>query len=123
MIKLKLILAVVISGMLFSIGNFSLTAQEELDAKQIFISKKCNSCHSIESQGIEKTNPKAKGVDLSKVGDELTAEFIEKYLKKEEVLHDKKHGVAFKGSDEEFAALVNWLASLKAEPESKSETE
>ncbi len=115
----KIILSLVVVGMFLMLGNFSLTAEEGLDAKQIFVDKKCNSCHSIESQGIERTNPKAKGSDLSKVGDELTEEFIAKYLKKEEVLHDKKHGVAFKGTDEEFSALVKWLASLKAEQKSE----
>ncbi|MCX7737724.1 MAG: cytochrome c [Candidatus Kapabacteria bacterium] len=117
--NLKIVLSIFVVGMVLAFGNLSSTAQEGPDAKQIFIDKKCNSCHSIESMGIEKSNPKAKGTDLSKVGDQLTADFIAKYLKKEEALEGKKHGVAFKGSDEEFNALVNWLASLKAEPKSE----
>lgn len=114
--KVKIIISIFILGTILALGNIASTAQEAPDGKQIFTVKKCNSCHSVESMGIERTNPKAIGTDLSKVGDELTAEFIAKYLKKEESLNDKKHGVAFKGSDEEFAALVQWLASLKAEP-------
>lgn len=115
----KIILSIFVVGMVLSFGNFSTSAQEAPDGKQIFIDKKCNSCHSVESLGLERTNPKAKGTDLSKVGDQLTADFIAKYLKKEEALDGKKHGLAFKGSDEEFNALVNWLASLKAEPKSE----
>jgi len=115
----KIIISIFVVGMILAIGNLSTTAQTAPDGKQIFTDKKCNSCHSIESLGIERTNPKAKGTDLSKVGDELTEEFIAKYLKKEETLNDKKHGIAFKGTDEEFSALVKWLASLKAEEKSE----
>lgn len=117
--NLKIVLSIFVAGVILAFGNFSITAQEAPDGKQIFIDKKCNSCHPIESMGIERSNPKAKGPDLSKLGDEFTADFIGKYLKKEEALEGKKHSLAFKGSDEEFNALVNWLASLKAEPKSE----
>jgi len=47
------------------------------------------------------------------VGNKLTTDFLKKYLKKEEVQNDLKHPVSFKGNDEDFAVLTDWLAALK----------
>lgn len=84
------------------------------DGKTLFTEKKCISCHSIESQKLTHTNANSKAPDLSLVGDKHNAEFIGKYLKKEETINDKKHGMAFKGTDDEFKAIVSFLAGLKA---------
>jgi mono/diheme cytochrome c family protein len=86
------------------------------DAKELFVASKCVKCHSIESQGVA-AKPKAgeeKDVhDLSKVGAERTAEWIQKFLRKEEAIKGKKHKQKYRGSDADLQTLATWLASLK----------
>lgn len=93
-------------------------AQDEnaVDEKKLFTDKKCNVCHSIEAVGIKK-KPNQKPPDLSTVGSEKTAEFLVKYLKKQETIEGRKHMGTFKGSDEELEALTKWLGSLKSNKE------
>jgi hypothetical protein len=93
---------------------FSFSKGDELDAEKIFINAKCNKCHSIEILKIESTSKK-EPFDLSKVGSERNAEFLTKYLLKEETLNDKKHKKEFKGTDEELQVLVDWLLEQKSE--------
>ena len=92
---------------------FSFSQSSELDGKQIFENSKCIKCHSVES--LEITSKKDEPVDLSNVGASGDAEFLKKYLLKEETRNDKKHKTKFKGSDEELNALVDWLLTLKTE--------
>ncbi len=94
--------------------TYAIAADEGPDGKQVFTDKKCMSCHSVESLEITATK-KSGVVDLSAVGDELTGDFLLKYLMKEEKLHDKSHPTKFNGTDEELKALVDWLLTLKAE--------
>ncbi len=86
------------------------------DAQALFESAKCVKCHSVESQGIA-AKPKAGDEDevhdLSKVGAERTAEWIQKFLRKQETLDGKKHKQKFRGSDADLQTLAVWLASLK----------
>lgn len=86
------------------------------DAKELFTSSKCVRCHSIESQGVAAT-PQAgdedKVKDLSKVGSERSADWIQKFLRKEETLDGKKHKLKFRGSDADLGTLATWLATLK----------
>lgn len=91
---------------------FTFAADEGPDGKQIFVDKKCTSCHSVESAGIEATK-KSGAVDLSKAGDGVEADFMTKYLLKEEKIDDKAHKTKFNGTDEELKALVDWLLTLK----------
>lgn len=85
------------------------------DAKELFVASKCVKCHSIESQGVAAT-PKAgdedKVHDLSKVGAERSAEWIQKFMRKQAELEGKKHKLKFRGSDAELETLATWLASL-----------
>ncbi len=86
--------------------------QGEDQGKTIFKNNKCQSCHSIEVAGMKK-KPNQKPPDLSAVGSEREAAFLAAFLKKKEMLNEKKHAVSFKGSDEELEILVQWLVSLK----------
>ena len=84
------------------------------DGKSIFVSNKCNSCHSIQSQGISKVagetvNASTQPPDLSGVGLKHNAAWITKYLKKQETLDGEKHLKKFKGSDEDLGTLAAWL--------------
>ena len=95
--------------------------------KELFISYKCTSCHSIATEKIEKKKAEpaegaapsaeasaaAKTSDLSGVGVKKDAAWISKYLNKEEKLEEKLHKTKFKGTPEELTALSSWLATLK----------
>jgi mono/diheme cytochrome c family protein len=97
------------------------TAQsDETPGAKIFMAQKCNTCHSIESQQIAKTaktvpSSMAKNPppDLSNIGADQTLDWITKFLKKEVMLHDKKHPKSFTGKDEDLKTLAEWLATLK----------
>jgi uncharacterized protein YxeA len=92
---------------------FTIASNDDGDGKKIFVDNKCNMCHTVSSSGIESKKSDAK--DLSNVGKEQTIEFFTKYLKKEVKLNDKNHKSSFKGNDEDFKKLVDWLTSLKVE--------
>lgn len=81
------------------------------DGKTVFLGKKCNLCHSIEAAGIQRTSKseKTKGPDLAGVAKKHDAEWIERWLNKQEELNGKKHLAPFKGTPEELEALVAWL--------------
>lgn len=100
--------------LLLLIGFINIKAQaaEEPKGKILFKENKCVGCHAIETQGFIKKG-KASAPDLSNVGNKLKAEFIYKYLKKEEKQNDEKHPISFKGSDEELTTLTEWLVTLK----------
>jgi mono/diheme cytochrome c family protein len=89
--------------------------QGALDGKAIFLSQKCNLCHSVSSAGIEATikSEKMRGPDLVTVSKDHDAAWVEKFLKKEVELDGKKHGKEFKGSDEELKALADWIVAQK----------
>lgn len=93
---------------------FTVAADDDPAGKKIFIDKKCVSCHSVESVGIE-SSKKSGAVDLSKTGVDADGEFMTKYLLKEEKIDDKAHKTKFKGTEEELKSLVDWLLTLKAE--------
>lgn len=108
-------MSVILIAALF-VGFSGITWSEDapkIDAAKMFVDKKCNSCHSIDALKITKTNANSKAGDLSLVGKVRTSDFLTKYLKKEADIDGKKHGVAFKGTDDEFKAMVDWLANLK----------
>jgi cytochrome c553 len=90
---------------------FSFAQDKGTDAKKVFETQKCNACHSVTSAGI--TSKKKDAIDLSTVGSTYKADLLTKYLKKDAKIKDAVHKVALKGTDEEQASLVKWLASLK----------
>ena len=90
---------------------FSFAQDKGTDGKKVFETQKCNACHTVASAGI--TSKKKDAVDLSTVGSTYKADFLTKYLKKDAKIKDVVHKVALKGTDEEQASLVKWLASLK----------
>ncbi len=103
--------------------------EKSSEGKELFLKYKCRSCHSIDAQGIEKKKaeagegeeekapadsiPKKKPVDLSGVGVAKTADWISKYLLKQEKLEAKLHKTKFRGTDEELQKLATWLGLLK----------
>ncbi len=112
-------IAEVLFLIIFMTGALAITnAQNSTKAPiELFKEKKCNSCHSIQTLGIEKKNKKSKGGDLSNVGSKYEVPFLVDYLKKKVEIDGKKHGIKFKGSDEELMELVGFLSTLRTEPE------
>ncbi|MCI0447923.1 cytochrome c [bacterium] len=91
-------------------------AAAEPDGKALFLANKCNTCHAIKSDGIEKTSKaklKKEPPDLSTIGDQKTADWIVKYLKKQETLNNEKHVKAWAGKDEDLMAIAKWLEGHK----------
>lgn len=110
------IVTLIIFVFVFSFVPLCIAADTAMPAGQkLFIDKKCATCHSIESMKITKKLASSKAPDLSNVGAEQNAEWIQKWLKKEVDLHGKKHSAAFAGTPEELKTLSEWLASLKKE--------
>jgi mono/diheme cytochrome c family protein len=108
---LSILLAIVLLGVLYS-GPAAGQAGK-LDGKAIFLAQKCNMCHSVPTQGIERTvkSEKIAGPDLVNIKED--AAFLTKWLHKQAELHGKKHGKLFTGSDEELATLVAWIQAQK----------
>src|SRR5271157_4169207 len=80
--------------------------------KAIFLQYKCNKCHTIESQGVERDGKPPEGKqppDLSGVGLKHDADWLHKWLSKEVEQNGKKHIKKFTGTDDEFTTLTHWL--------------
>jgi mono/diheme cytochrome c family protein len=127
---MKITLALIIS--LFVIGSAWAADGTAKDAsvpkgKAVFLDKKCNQCHSIESEGVTKKTPgptKPGGPpDLSSVGADVKPGFIAKYLQKDADLHGKKHMIKFAGSDDDLKALSSYLEGLKTKKDVKTTKE
>jgi len=83
------------------------------DAKAIFLAQKCNLCHSLTAASIERTMKSSKAPDLSGVGLERDAAWIEKFITKKVKLNGKDHQKMFTGTDAELKAIAEWLAGMK----------
>jgi hypothetical protein len=93
--------------------TYSINGNSEPDGKQIFVDKKCSSCHTVTSANI--TSKKKDASDLSNAGAAGDAEFMAKYLTKKEKIDDKVHKAPWKGTEQELKTVSEWLVSLKTE--------
>jgi mono/diheme cytochrome c family protein len=91
--------------------TYSINEYGDPDGKQIFLDKKCATCHTVTSMDI--TSKKKDAVDISNSGEAGDKEFIAKYLNKKEKIDGKEHKTAFKGTEKELDTLSEWLAGLK----------
>lgn len=108
--------------------TFILNAQETSstkDGKAVFLEAKCNTCHAISSAEIEAKNKSAnnKAPDLSKIDIKYEKDFLKKYLQKEESINEKKHPVAYKGTDEDLEILLSFILSLQPQEQLQKENE
>ena len=116
---LTLVLAVPMVVAIFYTGPVAFAAPQGegagINGKALFLAQKCSTCHTVKAAGIERTTKSEKmaGPDLDGKVAERGAEWTAKYLRKQADIEGKKHGKEFKGTDEELAALVNWLAAQK----------
>ena len=83
--------------------------------KDAFLAAKCNTCHSVSTAGIEAktTSEKLKGPDLVGVANDFDAEGLAAFLRQESEKDGKKHKKAWKGTDEDLSAIVDWLLEQK----------
>jgi len=109
----KVLAGIAILFVAFLVSFSSVALADDAAAQKLFVDKKCNTCHSIESAKIEKKMASSKAPDLSDVGSTRNAEWITKWLNKEVELNGKKHMPTWSGTPEEQKTLADWLASLK----------
>ncbi|MCB9788504.1 MAG: cytochrome c [Deltaproteobacteria bacterium] len=91
-------------------------AASAADGKALFTTYKCNSCHTIKSQGIALgvAKPEEEAPDLSHVGTKHDKKWIALFLlKQQETDKGVKHKKRFGGEKEELKVLATWLESLK----------
>jgi mono/diheme cytochrome c family protein len=126
--KQKRLLAVTALGVFLLIG-FAVTRSQTAvlvatDGKALFLEAKCNTCHTVASAGITKkaaavadpadAKTANKPPDLSSVGLERKAEWIEKFLNKTESIKGEKHPRKFRGTEPQLKILASWLTTMKA---------
>lgn len=88
--------------------------EASMDGQALFEAKKCNMCHSVSTVGIEAKTTSEKMVGPDLVDPDLSPEQMAAFIKKEgENNEGKMHKKGFTGTDEELAALVDWLQNQK----------
>jgi len=120
--------AAVVLGFII-VGMFSIDishAQGQAPAVAIFTEHECQGCHSVQIAKIdldigdlEPDEIDEDAPDLSAVGLKHEIDWLKLYLKKKNKQNDEKHEKKFRGTDEEFEVLTNWLVSMKTEVETK----
>jgi cytochrome c551/c552 len=109
---MKALVAISVAALVLVVGTAPVSYAA--DGKALFTEKKCNLCHSIESQGIQKKSEKMKGAELSDAGNFVpSADWLKKFLTQQELKDGQKHKRKWNGSDEELDTVVNWILSLK----------
>jgi cytochrome c551/c552 len=109
---MKALVAISVAALVLVIGTAPVSYAA--DGKALFVEKKCNLCHAVDSQGIQKTSEKMKGAELSDAGNTgKSADWLKKFLKQEELKEGEKHKRKWKGTDEELDTIVNWVLTLK----------
>jgi cytochrome c2 len=109
----KIVAGIAILLFAFLVSFSSVAKADDAAAQKLFVDKKCNTCHSVESAKIDKKMASSKAPDLSDVGTKQNAEWLTKWLNKEVDLDGKKHPASWSGTPDDQKTLVTWLASLK----------
>ena len=111
--KMMARIAVVCGAAVLAVAASAAPSRAADDGKTVFGSLKCTGCHSVSAAGVESKKPKPKGGDLSKVGGEHDAQWIQDLMAgKVKTDKDKKHA-KFKGTPEQAKTIADWLATLK----------
>ncbi len=91
---------------IFTVCGISLLASATCalaDGKAAFMESNCAQCHSVSSEGITAT---MMGLELDGIGAKRDATSISEYLRA-----GAPHPLPWSGSDEDLAAIAEWLAS------------
>lgn len=86
------------------------------DGKSLFTQNKCDKCHSVEAQRINRNGTPPPGKlppDLSGTGLKHNADWIKGWLLKDEEQNGKKHLKKWGGSDGDLVTISKWLAAQK----------
>lgn len=98
-------------------GSEEAGAAEMPAGQKVFTDAKCHLCHTVYSSGIGEPDAEAEDAgaspDLSTAGAGRSAEWMSLYMMKKAAIDEKKHMLSFNGSEEDLAALVDWLLTLR----------
>jgi cytochrome c oxidase subunit 2 len=106
----RVAMAGVVGGTLLSVGMFGIIPAHGVDSdqgKKVYEAKRCAMCHAIGGQGGK------IGPDLSDVGNKRDNDWLKKFLKDPKGTVPNAKMLPVKATDEEVAALVDYLLSLK----------
>ena len=95
------------------VGFPLVSAEEAADGQALFVSSKCNMCHSVPQVEIVAmiTSKKMQGPDMPAAPRE--PEWIASFLKREIQLNDKDHKKEFGGAESDLKTISTWLSELK----------
>ncbi len=86
-----------------ALGTSAVSGSALADGKQAFMDANCNQCHSVTSEEITAT---MIGLELDGIGGRRDANSIVEYLR-----GGAPHPAPWTGTDEDLAAIAEWLAS------------
>lgn len=112
---MKKLLPFVLTTFCFLASSLLLAQESKTEdpGKKAFLDNKCNICHSVSAEGIEKKTAASKAPDLSGIGAKQNADVLVKFLKKEVDMNGKKHSKTWTGKDADLQSMAKWLESLK----------
>lgn len=95
------------------VGLSLVSAEEAADGQALFVSSKCNMCHSVPQVEIVAMikSKKMQGPDMPATPRE--SEWIAGFLKREIQLNGKDHKKEFGGADSDLKTISTWLSELK----------
>ncbi len=101
-------------ALIVGFASFS-QAIDEAPGHTLFLGKKCNLCHSVDSLGIPKKSEKMEGADLSDAGNQVAdAAWVRGWMQQTVLREgDVKHKKKWKGTDEELSTIADWVMTLK----------
>ncbi len=103
---------------------------DEMDGKQLFLKKRCQSCHTVAVAEISVDEEEAKEPegddelqppDLSAAGLHFERDVLIRFLQKKERRDGRLHKKRFVGKKADLEVLVDWLMTMQeetAEPQS-----
>jgi mono/diheme cytochrome c family protein len=102
------------TGLLVTIAVSIPSFAADHPGKALFAKAKCNTCHSVESQGIEAARGEDKAPDMSNAATLIpSAEWAKKFVLREEAKDGKKHRKPYKGTEKDLEQVIDWLLTLK----------
>ena len=88
--------------------------------RDLLLSHQCNRCHSVDAYNIEISDIEEEvrnAPDLSDAGKNRDRGFLKRFLKKEiSQFYTGYHDRKFRGPEQEFDLLIDWLLSLTGKP-------
>lgn len=97
-----------------SLMGWSVEAAEAPTGQELFVSLRCNMCHSVSSAEIEAKakSEKMRAKDLVDLEDD--AESLKQYILREVERDGVQHKAPFKGEPAELDAIITWLLEQHA---------